>query len=424
MPSGQAPPAPGARRSPLLFIFLTVFIDLLGFGIVLPLLPIYSQAYGASGFTLALLFSCFSGMQFLFAPLWGRLSDRIGRRPVLIGGLVGTGLSYLVFANADSLVWLFTARLLAGFFGANISTAAAYIADVTTPANRARGMGLIGAAFGLGFTFGPALGGELTQVSIRLPGYLAAGLSFSAALFGYLKLPEPPRHDRTASRIFHFEELREAVRDGRIGGVLLLGFLAIFAFAAFEAMFVYFGLSEFPTKFGMTEALVERTREQSFAAAKYAGRYLFVVGLISAVIQGGLIRRLVPRFGETRLIVAGPLLLALALVIVAMATSWWMVILGCVVMPLGFGVNNPSLSSLVSRASPSDKQGAFMGINQSLASLARMTGPAAAGALFDRVGPRSPFFAAAAVLLLATAYAYGYHRRWGPSFAAEPQAVP
>ena len=143
-----SPKAAGAGRSPLLFIFLTVFIDLLGFGIVLPLLPVYSKAYGADEISLGLLFSCFSGMQFLFAPMWGRLSDRIGRRPVLIGGLLGTAASYVLFAYAHSMPMLFASRLLAGFFGANISTAQAYIADVTTPENRAKGMGLIGAAFG------------------------------------------------------------------------------------------------------------------------------------------------------------------------------------------------------------------------------------------------------------------------------------
>src|SRR5690349_3175844 len=170
----------GGGRSPLLFIFLTVFIDLLGFGIVIPLLPIYSENYHASEATLGLLFTSFSGMQFLFAPMWGRLSDRMGRRPVLIGGLIGTAFSYVLFANAHDLTMLFVSRLLAGFFGGNISAAQAYIADVTPPEKRAQGMGLIGAAFGLGFTFGPPLGGILSTYSMALPGYLAAGLSLAA----------------------------------------------------------------------------------------------------------------------------------------------------------------------------------------------------------------------------------------------------
>jgi DHA1 family tetracycline resistance protein-like MFS transporter len=185
-------------------------------------------------------------------------------------------------------------------------------------------------------------------------------------------------------------------------------------------MFVYFGLALFPRRFGMEASVEQPTRAQILEAAKYAGRYLFVVGLLAALVQGGLIRRLVPRFGETRLIVAGPLLLALGLAMVALAPSWWLVIAGCVVMPMGFGVNNPSLSSLVSRASPADKQGAFLGIQQSLASLGRMAGPPLAGLLYDHAGPRSPFLAAAALLVVAAVIAQGYHRRYAASFRAAP----
>jgi MFS family permease len=421
--------APGSR-SPLLFIFLTVFIDLLGFGIVLPLLPIYSGMYGASGKTLGLLFGCFSGMQFLFAPLWGRLSDRIGRRPVLIGGLVGTAASYALFAYADSLPLLFASRLLAGIFGANVSTAAAYIADVTKPADRARGMGLIGAAFGLGFTLGPWFGGEMSHVSVHLPGLAACGLSLSAAIFGYWKLPEPARSDRTASRLFSFVQLRHAFQDPRIGVVLVLGFLAIFAFSAFETMFVVFGLAKFPQYFGMSHAVAHATLQEKLDAARYTGRYLFAVGLISTIIQGGLIRRLVPRFGETRLVVAGPAFLALGLLIIGLATrvpgppaaQWATVIFGCVVMPFGFAINNPSLASLLSRASPPEQQGAYMGMNQSFASLARLTGPLLAGYLFDVAGAESPFLASAALLAFAALLAARYRAQYGATFATEAQA--
>src|SRR5689334_16445878 len=235
------PAQPGAGRSPLLFIFLTVFIDLLGFGIVLPHLPVYSKAYGADELTLGLLFSCFSGMQFLCAPMWGRLSDRIGRRPVLIGGLVGTAASYALFAFASSLPLLFASRLLAGFFGANISTAQAYIADVTPPEHRAKSMGLIGAAFGLGFTLGPLFGGELTSLSPMAPGFFACGLSLCAALFGALRLPEPARHG--GSRVFHVKQLERALGEPRISTLMLLTFLSVVAFGSFEAMFTRFGLA-------------------------------------------------------------------------------------------------------------------------------------------------------------------------------------
>ncbi|MFN0008576.1 MAG: MFS transporter [Planctomycetota bacterium] len=403
-------------RSPLVFIFLTVFIDLLGFGMIIPLLAVYSKAYGASQSELGLLFACFSGMQFVFAPMWGRLSDRIGRRPVLIGGLLGTAGSYLLFGFADSMPLIFASRILAGFFGANISTAQAYIADVTTPENRAKGMGLIGAAFGLGFTLGPWIGGELAAISPQAPGFLAAGLSLAAATFGYLKLPEPPRVLHAATRIFRFDQARRALRDARIGIVLLLSFFFVFAFAGFESMFLVFGLREFPAVFHMAESVEKATFDQVIAAAPIAGRYMGLIGILSAVVQGGLIRRLVPRFGETSLAIAGPILLAVSYAILGFATSWSVVILACAILPIGFGLNNPTLQSLVSRASPAAEQGAFLGINQSMLSLARATGPVCAGLAFDSFGARSPFFLGALLLIGCALLATYYRARFGATF--------
>ncbi len=433
-PAAQGPVgASPAGRSPLLFIFLTVFIDLLGFGIVIPLLPIYSTAYEASETELGLLFACFSGMQFLFAPMWGRLSDRIGRRPVLIGGLVGTALAYLAFAYSDALAnafsqavsgedasprqilfMLFASRMLAGFFGANVSTANAYIADVTTAENRTKGLGLVGAAFGLGFTLGPALGGELTRHSIHAPGLAAAGLSLAAALFGYFKLPEPVRH--SSSRAYGGDQLRKAVAEPRIGGVLVLAFLFVMAFAGFESMFILFGLANFPAKFGMDTAIESASLAQKMAAAPYAGRYLFVVGMISAVIQGGLIRRIAPKLGETRLVFIGPTLLGLGLAIVGLAPTFTWVIVGCVVMPFGFGLSNPSVSSLLSRAAPVDQQGAFLGMQQSVASLARVVGPLVAGWVMSQQGSRAPFLVSAGVLALGALIGLWYHRSFAATF--------
>lgn len=416
----RAPPAAG--RAPLLFVFLVVFIDLLGFGIVIPLLPVYSLAYHASELELGLLFSAFSGMQFLFAPMWGRLSDKIGRKPVLVGGLFGTAASYVLFANADTFPMLVVSRLLAGFFGANISTAQAYIADVTTPVNRARGMGLIGAAFGLGFTLGPGLGGELTHVSPAAPGWVAAGFSFAAAIFGWICLVEPARKSE-GSRVFGFEEVRHACTEARVGIPYLLSFAFIFAFSSFETMFIRFGLADFPTVFHVPAAIEKASLEQVLAAAPIAGRYLMGIGIISAIIQGGLIRRLVPRYGETKLAVAGPLLLGLSFVILGFAPTWGWVIAGCLVMPLGFGLNNPSLSSLVSRSTPQDRQGAYLGLNQSVSSLARMTGPPVAGLLFA-TGSRVPFLLGAGVLCCSCLLARWYHARYGATFPRQTGAVP
>ena len=409
-----------SKKGGLATIFLTVLIDLLGFGIVIPLLPIYSQAYGASGVELGLLFASFSAMQFLFAPLWGRLSDRIGRKPVILCGLVGTSLSYVAFGLAESMTALFVARLAAGFFGANVSTAQAYIADVTEEKDRAKGMGMIGAAFGLGFTLGPLVGGELAQVSMGMPGFFAAGLSAVAAIYGFVRLVEPERHRGDSSRRFGLQAIRRAFADGRTSTLLLLYFLAIFAFAGFESMFIRFGLARFPAIFGVPEAIGDATMEQILAAAPIAGRTMFFIGLMSALIQGGLIRRLVPRFGEVNLIVVGPLLLGLSFFILGLAPTWTVVILGCVLLPIGFGLNNPSLQGLLSRSVSSDAQGSVLGINQSLASLARVLGPAVAGAAFVGLGPSSPLLLSGAILMVATLVAVLYRRRYGAGPEADP----
>ena len=198
--------------SPLVIIFFTVFIDLLGFGIIIPLLPFYAEHYGASAFVVGLLSTSFSAAQFLFAPLWGRLSDRIGRRPVILIGLLGSALSYALFAIATSLPLLFVARTLAGIAGANIPTAQAFIADVTTPEKRARGMGLIGAAFGLGFIFGPAIGGFLSHWGYAAPAWFAAALSFANFAAALVLLPESrPKHDGEPERLGRIEVFRRAL---------------------------------------------------------------------------------------------------------------------------------------------------------------------------------------------------------------------
>jgi MFS transporter, DHA1 family, tetracycline resistance protein len=414
------PPRP---RSALLLVFLTVFIDLLGFGIVIPLLPIYSEQLKADTFELGLLVGSFSGMQLVFAPFWGRLSDRIGRRPVLVGGLLGTSASYVLFAFADTLPLLFASRMLAGFFGATVSTAQAYIADVTTPQNRAKGMGLIGAAFGLGFTLGPPLGGLLADAAGgAAPGLAAAGLSLAAAAFGFSRLPEPERRASRGRLPSQRALIREAFADPRARTLFLLQFLSIFAFAGFESMFTRYGLAEFPTRFGLAGAVADASKEDLHTAAKYAGYYFAYIGIVAALVQGGLIRRLLPRYGETKLAIVGPLILALAFVIVGVAPTaggWIAVLVGCALMPFGFGLNNPALAGLTSRAAPPDRQGDRLGVAQSVGSFARLTGPPALGFLFQRVDPTAPFWCGAATLLIASYCAARFRARFGAALDAD-----
>ena len=221
--------------SPLVIIFLTVFIDLLGFGIIIPLLPFYAESYGASAFMVGLLGTSFSLMQFVFSPVWGRISDRIGRRPIILLGLAGSCASYLVLALAQSLAVIFVARIIGGIAGANIPTAQAYIADVTTPENRAKGMGLVGAAFGLGFIFGPALGGVLSHFGPAAPMWCASALCGANLLAAYFLLPESRHANPDRATLGRLEALRRATRDRRLMLLLALYFIVTAAFSGFEA---------------------------------------------------------------------------------------------------------------------------------------------------------------------------------------------
>jgi len=371
--------------SPLVIIFVTVFIDLLGFGIIIPLLPFYAQTFGASALVVGLLSTSFSLMQFLFAPVWGRLSDIFGRRPIILAGLLGSAVSYLAFGLAASLPMLFAARILAGIAGANISTAQAFIADSTTPENRAKGMGLVGAAFGLGFIFGPAIGGFLSHWGYSAPAFFAATLSlanFSAALFF---LPESLPSDKRGARARpgRVEAFRRALSRPKLALVLAVSFLVMTAFASFESMFALF-----------VEALFE------FGATSIG--YLFAwVGVVLALVQGVVVGRVVPRVGEHRLVPAAILTMAFALAGLAVAPSVAAMVVAIGLLAVGMGFNSPSMLSVVSRLADPADQGSTLGVSQSLASLARIVGPLWGGFVFDRFGHSVPFYTASALMLVA-----------------------
>ncbi|HEX6164859.1 MAG TPA: MFS transporter, partial [Vicinamibacterales bacterium] len=226
--------------SPLVIIFVTVFIDLLGFGIIIPLLPFYAESFGASAFTIGLLGTSFSLMQFLFSPIWGRWSDKVGRKPIILVGLMGSCLSYMMLALSNSLALLFIARIIGGIAGANIPTAQAYIADVTTPENRARGMGMVGAAFGLGFIFGPALGGILTTISPQTPMWFASALCLANFIAAWFLLPESRSANAVTRNLGRLEAFRHAARNPTLLLLLALFFLVTLAFSGFESTFAIF----------------------------------------------------------------------------------------------------------------------------------------------------------------------------------------
>lgn len=367
--AADATPVPEVpmRRSPLAVLFLVVFIDLVGFGIVLPLLPRYASDHGVSGFEQGLLLASFSAMQFVFAPLWGRLSDRIGRRPVLMAGLAGSVLSYALFAVADSYALLLASRIAAGIFGATIGTAQAYIADVTSDADRGKGMALIGAAFGIGFTVGPAIGGIAGAEHSGLPGWIAAGLSAGALLFAWRALPEPARHAaRREGGLFGFGGLRHVLATPTLPLVVGLQVLTTFVFANFES-----------TLSLLTKVRFEYTTREN-------GLLFTFVGLCLVVAQGAVVRRMMPRVGELNFCVTGTVLLAAGLAWLAVVASLAPLLMALAVVVFGFAMLTPSLSSLLSRRSPAHIQGEVLGINQSGLSLARVAGPLVGNVLFVR----------------------------------------
>ena len=380
-------------------LFLIVFVDLVGFGLIIPLLPFYGEHFHATPATVGLLMAIYSLAQFIAAPMWGRLSDRVGRKPVLALSLAGATLSYLWLAFAHDLWMLFAARALGGFMAGNIATAFAYVADVTTPANRAKGMGMVGAAFGLGFIFGPAIGGMLAghdpaNADYTSPALVAAALSGTAMLLTLVLLPESlAKEIRQAHaalpRRSRWRLLAEALRRPGVGRLILLAFLSTFVFAGMETTFAMWSRREFGW------------------GPEQNGWLFAFVGLVSAGVQGGLVGRLALRFGETRLISSGSALLALGMLAIPLAVKPALLWPAMLVVAVGFSLITPSLNSMVSLAVGAGVQGATMGVSRSATTLARVLGPGFAGLLFEFLGKDWPFFVGALIMGAVLAIALG-----------------
>ena len=363
------------KRSPLIVIFTTVFIDLVGFGIVIPVLPFYAEGtiFNATPRTVGLLFASYSVMQLIFSPILGGLSDKYGRRPVLFLSIIGTGIGFLVLGLANTLWMLFAGRILDGITGGNISTAQAYIADITTSENRAKGMGLIGAAFGLGFIFGPAIGGILSRWGIQVPFFFAAGLCFANALLLYFTLPEtitpdhPARNRAGGGR--GLRQLIHSLKQPRLAFVLTIYFLFIVAFSIMTTSFSLYTMF----RFGYD--------------AQHTGYLFAYVGVIAVIIQGGLIGRLVKRFGELPLVIVGAFCFAISLFAVPFvgpaAGGLAALLIGGGVFSMGNSLATPALTSLASKSVGPSEQGTVLGVTQSVASLARAVGPFLAAVLIN-----------------------------------------
>lgn len=382
-------------RSPLFIVLFTIAIDRLGESLILPILPFLVEPFNFDALTLTLLFSAFAGAQFIAAPVLGALSDHWGRRPVLLMCIAGTAVSYFLFAVATTPWLLFASRIIDGMTGGVVSTAQAYIADTSAPADRAKNFGLTGAAFGIGFIFGPALGGSLAAVNLKLPILFAGSLALINAIIAYFILPESlPAAGRSPLSWKNFgvqQQWLGLFRTRSLQFLMVSFFFFNFAFAGFTSIFVLFLKREF--QWGPAEA----------------GMIFVVIGVVSTVVQAGLIRSLVPRFGENRLSVAGMALIGMALLAIAAIppNGFWSTaaIYLCVVsLAFGVGIMLPSVRGVISNQVRDTDQGKIIGASQSLQSIAGIVGPAWAGWVFDRWGGQAPAFQSGLIMAIALGF--------------------
>lgn len=405
-----------SHKATLTTVFLAVLIDLVGFGIVLPLLPFYASAFKASPVAIGLLYSIYSFAQLVFSPIWGSFSDRIGRRPIMLISTLGAAFAYVLFALAHSFSFLFISRLLAGVMGGNISTAQAYVADVTSPEERARGMGLVGAAFGIGFVMGPAVASAVIhpaflkwfgiplQNQYAVPGLAAASLSLLSFLLILFKLPETVRSregdpERILKSSIFTKSFWQSIAPRKSAGAnlfpMLIGSVFLYSFAQSSLY------SSFPL---FCEARLKLSQEK-------VGMLYAYLGLIAIVVQGGLIKSLVKRFGEPKLFLWGSALMVGGFALLPLAGSTKFLILFLGLLSLGASLMGPTLNSLISKEADPKKVGRAMGTSQGIAALGRVAGPTWGGFLYG-LSPGIPFIATASCLALTIGVGRRLKRRY------------
>lgn len=363
----------GFLGTPLGIIFSTVLIDLIGFGIVIPLVPLYAEQFGASVVEIGLLTAVYALMQLVFAPVWGRVSDRYGRRPVILGSLLGSAAAWLMFGFAPALWVLFLARILDGISGASYAAAQAYVADITTDEDRVRGMGLIGAAFGLGFIIGPAIGGLFAAIDPRAPFIVAAAAALANFAVAWRRLPESrPRGSREGATQARWTALVRAVGSREYGPLIWIAFLGGLGFVGMESVFSLFGNRRFG--FGLAET----------------GLVFVFIGVFAAIVQGGLVHRVTQRMGEWPVLRAGLWITAASLILLGFTTELWALFPALALLALGSGLTFPTINAIVSRRAPADDQGGILGVMASAGGLSRLIAPIGATVLFQEVGVGSP----------------------------------
>jgi MFS family permease len=381
------------NRKAIAFIFITVVLDFLGAGILVPIIPFLVRQFNQDALTVGLLGLSFYAAQFIAAPALGVLSDRYGRRLVLLISVIGTGLADLVFGFANALWLLFAARLFDGITGGNIAVAQAYIADVSSPKERAKNFALIGAAFGIGFVIGPALGGWLSQISLKAPALVAGSLSLLTAVLGFFILPESLPVERrlrgaiAIKEINPLRQIREALQRPTLRRFLLANFAQNLAFSALQTNFALFTF----VRFGL--------------GPQQNGGIFAYIGIISVLMQGLITRRLVQRFDEQRLTIVGLACMAVGYAAVALAASMWMLYLAITLLSVGNGIAIPTLTGTISKQASLSQQGAILGATQAISSLALIVGPVWAGFAFDYFGAIAPYWTGAICLIVAAIFA-------------------
>ncbi|MFH1196938.1 MAG: MFS transporter [bacterium] len=375
------------NKASLTVIFFTVFIDLMGFGILIPILPTFaSKELGVSDFGIGLLIASFSFVQFLFNPIMGRISDRIGRRPVIIISLSITALSYVLFSFSHSYWMVLLSRILAGFGGSNIGVAQAYIADITPKEERSKGMGLIGAAFGLGFLFGPLVGGLLSHYSYMVAGLGSAGFSTLALIFAFTSLPESIKEKQISKiklTLFDFKFIKTTLKHPSVGLLMILFFTIIFSIANIYGTFAILGYKVYHFS----------DQQNSY--------FYGIMGIVGAAMQGGFIRILTIKFQDRSLVLFGLVLMMIGLAFIPFGGNFLGLAIIIIILSIGTGTLQPVVLSMVSKYAPDKQQGAILGLNQSFSSFARVLGPLWGGFSYDFLGYQFPFLTGAAFTFLA-----------------------
>lgn len=381
------------NKASLGIIFITIFIDLMGFGILIPILPTFaSKELGISDFGIGSIVAVFSLMQFIFNPMMGKLSDRIGRRPVILATQLMTAVSYLIFAFSNSFLLLFLSRMLAGLGGSNIGVAQAYIADITTKEERAKGMGIIGAAFGLGFVFGPVIGALLAKYGYHVAGLGSAFFTLSAFSFAFFRLPESLKGKKSDEKInikiFDFAFAKQILFSPSVGFLIILFFLIIFSIANIYGTFAILGYKFY-----------HFTDQQN-------GMLFGIVGLIGAIVQAGFIRTLSHKLNDKTILLIGIFFMIIGLGLIPYGGNFTGVAIIISIMAVGSGILQPIIPSMISKHSPENQQGAVLGFSQSISAFARVLGPLWGGFSFDVLGYQYPFLTGAFFTLLALIFSF------------------